>query len=504
MTFIDQAANDPDGIALDDLTRRRTWQDLLDRATAIGNLLRNDLGIPAGGHAAMLRDNRVEFIEIVLGAQLAGVWITPINWHLTAPEVAYIMEDSGSQALLTDPANEAVAREATSMPVLVAGEELDAAVAAAGDVPLPLDGPAGGTMLYTSGTTGRPKGVKRARQATVESALRTVSAPGARLGLDGGGPHLVTGPLYHAAPLGFAVIDLHNGAPMVIMPKWDPSSMLRLIEDRAIYNTHLVPIMFVRTLRLPEEERAAFDPSSLHMVLHGAAPVAVPVKQRMIDWWGEVVVEYWGSTEGGVFTLVGARDWLDHPGTVGRALPTYEVFAVDPEGQRLPAGEIGTLYTRHTVTKEVFEYHEAPEKTAGAHLEPGVFTMGDMGWVDDDGYVFLSDRSADMIISGGVNIYPAEIEAVLIEHPAIADVAVFGIPDEEWGEAVKAAVELAPGTPASPELEQEILTWARERLAGFKVPRSVDVHDHLPRHETGKLYKRLLRDAYWNREGKLI
>jgi long-chain acyl-CoA synthetase len=217
----------------------------------------------------------------------------------------------------------------------------------------------------------------------------------------------------------------------------------------------------------------------------------------MIEWWGPVLTEYWGSTEGGVFTLVDSAAWLTTPGTVGKALPSYEVFAVDADGERLPAGEIGTLYTHNLLTDEVFEYHQAEKKTAAAHLAPGTFTMGDMGHVDEDGFVFLSDRAANMIISGGVNIYPAEIEQVLIEHPAVADVAVFGIPDDEWGEQVKAAVEVVDGQESSPELERELLLFARRRLAGFKVPRSVDFEAELPRHPTGKLYTRLLRDRYW-------
>jgi len=230
----------------------------------------------------------------------------------------------------------------------------------------------------------------------------------------------------------------------------------------------------------------------------------VDVKRAMIEWWGPVLVEYWGSTEGGVFTLVGSQDWLDHPGTVGRALPSYEVFAVDEDGSRLGPGEVGTLYTRHLLTTEVFEYHNAPEKTAGAHLAPGTFTMGDVGRVDEDGFVYLSDRSANMIISGGVNIYPAEIEAVLHDHPAVADVAVFGIPDEEWGEQVKAAIQLREGFEPSTELGAEIIAFARERLGGFKVPRTIDWEDELPRHPTGKLYTRLLRDRYWAGTSTLI
>lgn len=494
--ILDFATERPDALAVDDLTRTRTWSELIDRVHRIHNVIRDDLGLQAGDHVAMLMGNRVEFVELTLAALLAGVWITPINWHSTADEVAYIMDDSGARVLFVDPLFREAAAGAGERPMLVAGESLDTAIASASDTPADLDGPAGGSMLYTSGTTGRPKGVKRPRSGTVAESLGRMGT-GSALGLDGQGPHLVTGPLYHSAPGGFSTIDFMAGAPLILMHKWTPEETLRLIDERQVRNTHLVPTMFVRLLRLPEETKAAFDGSSLSTVIHGAAPIAPQVKAAMIEWWGPVLVEYWGSTEGGVFTLVGSEEWLARPGTVGKALPIYEIFAVDPDGNRLPPGEVGTLYTKNLLTTEVFEYHNAPEKTEGAHLEPGTFTMGDVGMVDEDGYVFLSDRSANMIISGGVNIYPAEIEAVLHDHPAVSDVAVFGIPDEEWGEQVKAAVELEAGYQASPELEADILAFARQHLAGYKVPRSVDVEDELPRHPTGKLYTRLLRDRYW-------
>ena len=511
MPLLDLAAAAPEAPAVDDLTRTRTRGELVDRARRVGHWLHDEVGVAPGGHVAMLMGNRAEMVDLLVAAQLSGVWITAISWHLTPGEVAYIVEDSGCAVLFTDADNEATARAAlasladggapSSVHVVVAGPELDAIVDGSRDDPFPLDGPGGGTMLYTSGTTGRPKGVKRARQPSLGSTLNAGAAAGMLLGLDGQGPHLVTGPLYHAAPLGFAAIDLANGAELVLMPRWDEAHCLQLVEERSVRNSHVVPTMCVRLLRLPEEARAGFDPSSLSTVLHGAAPIAPATKARMIEWWGPVLTEYWGSTEGGVFTLVDSEAWLTKPGTVGRPIPSYEVFAVDPQGHRLPAGEVGTLYTRNLVTDAVFEYHEAAEKTAAAHIAPGTFTMGDVGHVDHDGYVFLSDRAANMIISGGVNIYPAEIEQVLGDHPAVADVAVFGIPDDDWGEQVKAAVELVDGWEPSADLEAQLLAHARERLAGFKVPRSVDFEDRLPRHPTGKLYTRLLRDRYWPDRG---
>lgn len=506
--LFDQVAAAPDALALDDLTRTRTWAELADRATRAGRHLRDHLGLAAGEHVALLCGNRVEFVELTTAALLAGIWLTPVNWHLTAEEVAYILEDSGARVLFADPAHETVARQAAQRaggtPVVVVGEELDALLAAADPDPFPLDGPAGGNLFYTSGTTGRPKGVKRAVQQTLADQLRAVPGAGAVLGLDGGGPHLVTGPLYHAAPVGFAVMDLHQGAPMVIQPRFDPAQTLELLTTRRVRDTHLVPTMFVRLLRLPEDVRAAADLAALTTVLHGAAPISPAVKQRMIDWWGPVLVEYWGASEGGVVTLVGSREWLEHPGTVGRAIPTYEVFAVGSDGTTLPAGETGELACRHRALERVFEYHNDPAKTAGAFLEPGVYTIGDVGRVDEEGYVFLSDRASNMIISGGVNIYPVEIEQTLAEHPAVADVAVFGIPDDEWGEQVKAAVELADGYEPGDALAAELLAFAREHLAGYKVPKSVDFEPELPRHPTGKLYTRLLKDRYWQgREGRI-
>ena len=502
--IFDQAARNPGGLALDDLTRQRSWAELADRTTRIARLLRGELGLRPDDHAAVLIGNRLELVEITLAAVQAGIWITPINWHLSPREMAYIIEDSGARVVFSDARFEATAREAGAAHVLLAGEELDAALASASDEPMPLDGPAGGNMIYTSGTSGRPKGVKRKRGGSLGQTLATQDAAAASFGLDGSGPHLVTGPLYHAGPLLFAVYDQGNGAPIVILPHWDEERGLEVIQEREIAHTHLVPTMFVRLLRLPDSVRERFHAPALRLVLHGAAPVSPAVKRRMIEWWGEILVEYWGGTEGGTCTMANSADWLAHPGTVGKPLPSWEVFAVDDAGRRLSTGENGLLYSRHKRMTDPFEYHGAPEKTAEAYLEPGVFTLGDVGHVDADGYVYLADRKSNMIISGGVNIYPAEIEQVLDEHPAVADVGVFGIPDDEWGESVKAAVELRPGFEPSPELEAEILAFGREQLAGYKVPRSIDFEPELPRHPTGKLFVRQLRERYWADRGRSI
>lgn len=502
-------ARDPDGLAVDDFTRQRTWAELADRAVRVAHFLRDEAGLRPDEHVAVLMENRVEIVEILLGAILAGVWITPINWHLRPDEISYVVADSGVRVLFASPsyadtAARVVADAGQATRIVLAGEGLDAALARASNAPMDPSGPAGGNMIYTSGTTGRPKGVKRTRPPTVGAALEHLVRLGANVGLDGSGPHLISGPMYHAAPLMFAIYDNAAGAPLVIMPRWDEREALRIMVEREIAHVHLVPTMFTRLLRLPDDERAAFRAPALRLVLHGAAPVSVDVKQRMIEWWGEVIVEYWGATEGGVNTLVDAKAWLAHPGTVGRALPAFEVFAVDESGAPLPRGVAGDLYCRHLHQDRVFEYHGDPEKTADAHPEPGVFTIGDVGWVDDEGFVHLVDRRSNTIISGGVNIYPLEIEQVLQAHPAVSDAGVFGIPDEDWGESVKAAVELREGIAASADLESELLAFVRERLAGYKVPRSIDFEAQLPRTASGKLYIRHLRDRYWEGRARRI
>ena len=490
------AATDPDAIALDDFARTRSWVELEERVQRIAHLLRDELGLQPDEHAALLMDNRVEGVELVVGAILAGAWMTPINWHLTESEIAHVVSDSGARVVFCDAEHAELARQAGAPRLCLLGDELEGLLAQASSSPIPMDGPAGGNMIYTSGTSGQPKGVKRRRPSSVGAALQAARMYGKTVGLDGSGPHLVTGPLYHAAPLMFAIYDQWNGAPMLVMPRWEERAALDLLVERQIRHTHLVPTMCVRLLRLPAEERERFHAPTLDLVLHGAAPIAPSVKRRMIEWWGPVLVEYWGGTEGGVTTLVGSEEWLEHEGTVGRALPAFEVFAVNEDGERLPAGETGLLYSRHKTAKRFFEYHADAEKTDAAYLDEQTFTLGDLGQVDQEGYVHLSDRRSNLIISGGVNIYPAEIEHVLQEHPAVCDVGVFGIPNEEWGESVVAAVELRPGFEPSAELAEQILGFGRERLAGYKVPRTLDFEAELPRHPTGKLLVRRLRDRY--------
>ena len=500
--FPELAARRPDAPALrDDLGATRTRGELLDRATRLGRLLRGPLGVGPGEHVALLTDNRVELFETYLAAILAGVWFVPVNGLFSADEIDYVVRDAEARLVLAEP--ESAHLVAAGYTIVRLGNELDGLLADADDEPFPLDGASGSRLSYTSGTTGNPKGVKRAVPPTVGEMLALQSRLGTQVGLDGSGPHLVTGPAYHAAPGGYAFFDLCNGAELHLMRRFDAERALDRLETEAVRHTHLVPTMMVRLLRLPDERRAAFSAPELDLVLHGAAPISPAVKRRMIEWFGPILVEYWGTSEAGTFTSVGSEDWLRHPGTVGRAAPGFEVTAVDDDGRPLPPGEVGLL-TCHTPGQDrPFEYWNAPEKTDAAYLAPGTFSLGDMGSVDADGWVHLADRATNMIISGGVNVYPAEIEQVVIEHPAVLDVAVFGVPDDEWGEQVKAAVELVPGTDAATATD-DILTFAAERLGRHKVPRSVDVHEALPRQPNGKLYVRSLRDPYWEGRDRAI
>ncbi len=368
-------------------------------------------------------------------------------------------------------------------------EDYDAAVAAEpGD---DLDDPAlGSQMLYTSGTTGRPKGVFR-DEASLATAVML-----ARAAYRDGNVHLLTGPLYHAAPLMFSMnAPLIAGVPIVVMPAWDPEEALRLIERHRVTHSHMVPTMFHQLLALPDDVRARYDVSSLRNVLHGAAPCPVGVKQRLIEWLGPVVNEYYAATEG-LGTWVDARTWLQKPGTVGKPVPEDQVVVADEEANPLPPGEVGLVWFK--ASEVPFEYFKDRSKTESSYRDRH-FTLGDMGYLDDDGFLFLTDRSANLIISGGVNIYPAEVDAVLLDHPAVADAAVIGVPNPEWGEEVLAVVELRAGVEPSGDLADELVGFCRDRLSHYKCPRRVEFVDQLPRQDNGKIYKRLLRDRYRER-----
>jgi long-chain acyl-CoA synthetase len=499
------AKDDPDRLAVvgpDGATV--TFGALEARTNQVANGLRA-LGLQRGDGVAIVLQNYLEFVELYLATMQTGLYLTCINYHLTGPEIAYIVNDAEAKVLVVHerfaPAAEAAARDVAIDPNLrfavgsIDGFRPYADIANGQVSSPPPDRSPGTTMLYTSGTTGRPKGVRR---ALPEGDPNDAAAAASLLAMlfditPGPGAHLVAGPLYHAAPLAFGTGGLNLGQAMVLMDRWTPERTLQLIEQWRITTSHMVPTMFHRLLSLPDDVRGRYDTSSLQSVIHAAAPCPVEVKRRMIEWWGPVIYEYYAATEGGG-TYVKPKDWLDHPGTVGQPFPGATVKIYDDDGNELPAGEVGTIYMGTPLGS--FEYYKDPAKTQ-ANRRNGLFTVGDMGYVDADGWLFLSDRKADMIISGGVNIYPAEIEAALLEHPDVADAAVLGVPDDEWGEQVKAVVQLKDLTKAGDDEAERLITWCRERLAAYKCPRSVDFRDELPRYPTGKLYKRLLRDEYW-------
>jgi long-chain acyl-CoA synthetase len=480
----------------------RSFDELNARANQLARALRAR-GLGAGDAIAFVCANRPEFAEIVYAALRAGLRFTPVNWHLTASEIAYIVNDCGARAFIGDarfadalaPAA-ALAPDATArLAVGGAIDGFDSYEAALSAQPCDdlADPVLGGPMLYTSGTTGKPKGVSRKPGPPARGAALVGRLAGYQPGTD---MNLCTGPLYHAAPLAFSLTGpLNAGVGVVMMDGWGAQETLELIERHRITHSHMVPTMFHRLLSLPEDVRARHDLSSLRMVLHGAAPCPVPVKKALIDWFGPVVYEYYAATEGwGSF--VTPATWLSKPGTVGKPEPG-DVEIRDEKMKAQAPGQVGQIYLRAPDLGR-FVYHKDGEKTSRAYdAERAYFTLGDMGYVDQDGYLFLCDRSADVIISGGVNIYPAEVDAVLLTHPCVGDVAVVGVPNSEWGEEVRAVVELRPGIEPDEALASELVAYSRERLAHYKCPRKVDFVDALPRHETGKIYRRFVRERYW-------
>ena len=486
----------------------RSFASLAARAFQLARALRA-WGLQAGDAVALLCSNRPEFVEAYAASQCAGLRLTPINWHLTGDEVGYIVDDCEAKALLadarfSDTAVDAVARAPRAKLHFAVGgtiEGFESYEEALGEQPRhELEDPCLGTsMLYTSGTTGRPKGVYR--KGIARSALTAPLGQTAKFRPEED-LTLVTGPLYHAAPLALNLaFPLAAGVGCVLMDRWDPESTLQIVERFRITHTHMVPTMFHRLLALPEEKRAGYDTSSLRWVLHGAAPCPVHVKRAMIEWLGPVLFEYYAATEGGG-TFITGEEWLSKAGSVGRRLAHQSIEILDDAGTVLPAGKVGTVYFGAPSTGR-FEYFHAPEKTALAY-RGDAFTMGDLGYFDEDGFLFLTGRSAEVIISGGVNVYPAEIDAVLLEHPAVADVATVGVPNEEWGEEVKAVVQPKPEAAGGPALAAELLAFARSRLAAFKCPRSIDFADELPRLPTGKIVRRLVRDPYWQGRSRTI
>jgi long-chain acyl-CoA synthetase len=479
----------------------RTFAELNARSNQLVRGLRAR-GVCAGSSVAMLSRNRLEFAEVLSATRRMGARLTPINHHLTGDEAGYIVDDCDADVLIADARLAEVSTHAAALaprarlrlaiggPIVGFGAYEDVLGAEGGD---DIDDPVlGTTMLYTSGTTGRPKGVLRPA-AVPQLAI----IPSAESYLPDARPmHLCTGPLYHAAPLAFSLgVPLMLGAGVVLMDGWDAAETLRLVEAHRITHTHVVPTMFHRLLALPEATRLRYDLSSLQYILHGAAPCPTHVKRAIIDWLGPIVHEYYAATEGSG-SFVDSAAWLAKPGTVGRPLPDDQVRILDEAGNAVPAGTVGLVYLKAPEAR--FEYHKDADKTRAAY-RGGYFTLGDVGYVDEDGFLFLTDRSAHLIISGGVNVYPAEAEAVLLRHPSVLDVAVIGVPDAEWGERVLAVVELKEGHAASPALERELVEHCRASLAHFKCPRAVDFVATLPRQDNGKLYKQALRAEYRKR-----
>jgi len=501
------AHRQPDEVAIVTSFETRTFAEANANANRLTRLFAAH-GLGRGDAVAVVSRNRAVFVEAYAACVRSGIRMTPVNFHLTAPEVAYVVDNCEASALIHDATlgtgeETRKASPKLSLALSVGGgiegfEDYEAAIAGL-DPRDPKEPVLGGTMLYTSGTTGRPKGVYRKK--TPPNRLAQVGETAAvRAGRD---RNLCAGPAYHAAPLAFNVVGpLAAGAGIVMMDKWDPEETLRLIEQHRITHTHLVATMFHRLLQLPDEVRSRYDLSSLRYVLHGAAPCPVHVKRAMIDWLGPVLYEYYAATEGGGSYFITSEEWLRKPGSVGKS-PTPEYTRIlDDEGQAVPTGEVGTLYFEAPKVG-AFEYFKAPEKTEESYRD-GFFTLGDMGYLDEDGYLFLTGRSSETIIAGGVNIYPAEIDAELLAHPAVGDVCTVGIPHDEWGEEVRAVVLLADGFEASTALTDEILGWAKERLPGFKCPRSIDYADALPRLDSGKIQRRLVRDPYWEGRDKQI
>jgi len=500
--------------------RRRTLEDAAVRAARAATGL-EALGIGRLDAVALMLRNDFPFFEASMAAGMLGAYPVPVNWHYTGDEAGYVIRDCGARALVihADLLDRVAADIPADVQVLVVEtpEEIRSAYGLApeagrapdgvtawddwltGFEPLPpRDVAAPGTMIYTSGTTGRPKGVRRTPPTPEQlEAFTTVLLQ--VFGLVPGCTTVMTGPMYHSAPNAYGMAAANLGCRTILQPRFDPEELLQLVETHRVSHLHMVPTMFVRLLKLPEAVKARYDLSSLEFVVHAAAPCPPDVKRRMIEWWGPVINEYYGATETSAVVFCNSEEWLAHPGTVGRPLPHAEVRILGDDGAFLPPGETGEIAARLKTLAD-FTYHGDDAKRADAD-RAGLVAPGDVGYFDDDGFLYISDRKKDMVISGGVNIYPAEIEAVLIDMPGVHDCGVFGIPDEEFGESLCAVVQPEAGV----ELDaSDVRSWLRERVAGYKVPRVVEFHAELPREDSGKIFKRKLREPYWQNAGRQV
>ncbi len=502
------AEAEPDAIALCDERIDITWKALDETINRATNALLA-MGLPAGSRVAVFAENAAEGVIGHLAGIHAGISTVPVNFHLTAGELQYILEDSGAAVVFVGPETVDRGLEAAAdagVPHVVgwrcqpaAGLTLwdDFVASGSADEP-PTDAQPQPFLHYTSGTTGRPKGTQTPPTmfAGGDSIAHHFQIVRDNPRLGSRGVSMIVSPMYHTGPLG-SVRAVAVGSSLVVLGRFNAEKVLEAIERYRVTSTLMVPTHFQRLLALPEDVRSRYDVSSMQLISHTGAACPVEVKRAMIGWFGPVLFEAYGATEAGSTNAITSEEWLAHPGSVGRTLPPFECLILDEDGKPLPAGQSGEIYFRDTTGRGII-YHNDEEKTRAAHREPGVFTLGEIGYLDEEGYLFITDRSSDMVVSGGVNIYPAETEAVLIDHPAIADCAVIGVPNAEMGEELKALVILADGA-AAPE-HAELDAFCRERLAGYKCPRSYDVVDDIGRNAMGKVNKRKLRAPYWPTE----
>jgi long-chain acyl-CoA synthetase len=490
-----------------------TFAEFEANANRLAHLYRA-AGLRRGDHVAFLMENNLRYFETMSAAERCGLYYTCINSYLTPEEVAYIVDDCDARLFITSVAKSEVAIAAAALTSKVETflcidatsdvgpfRPYDDAIAAFPAERIP-DEQLGAAMLYSSGTTGRPKGILRPLPEVHPSEpLPVMQFVIGMFRMRPGMTYLSPAPIYHSAPQASVACSLRLGSTSIIMERFDPEEFLACVERFGITHSQMVPTMFSRILKLPEEVRARYDTSSLETIIHAAAPCPVPVKEAIIEWLGPIVVEYYGATEANGFTFCTSEEWLAHKGTVGKPI-LGRLLILDDDGNELPTGEIGTVWFEGATN---FTYYRDEAKTAESRDESGQrSTVGDVGYVDDDGYLYLTDRKTYMIISGGVNIYPQEAENLIVTHPKVLDAAVIGVPNEDLGEEVKAVVQPIEGVETGPALERELLTFCREHLAHFKCPRSVDFEAELPRLPTGKLYKRLLRDRYWGNQTSRI